>query len=189
LKTQLPNSDRFENLSWRLMSINLQRLKHQAERFVLPSAFGLVSPDVLTPHRTNNSQPEKTTFVAPTSAPSGIAQLRKASDQRVATQPVSEPSPQPADDPMNLDDFLVPTSIASPAGLSPSPSGEKMMGSTAIPIRKSFGIEQDSHLCRTAPQSAPIRGPNDFGYVQRHARKTSIDERRVCRQLNSYRLY
>jgi GATA-binding protein len=87
---------------------------------------------------------------------------------------------------MNLDDFLVPTSIASPIGLSPSPSGEKMQGSatagsTAIPIRKaSSSMESDLHLSRTAPVVVPNAGKSmDFGYVQRHVRKTSIDERRV----------
>jgi len=80
---------------------------------------------------------------------------------------------------MNLDDFLVPSSIASPAGLSPSPSGEKMLGSSAIPIRKTFNAEQDALIARTAPIGAPIMLGTDFGYVQRHVRKTSIDERRV----------
>jgi GATA-binding protein len=83
---------------------------------------------------------------------------------------------------MNLDDFLVPHSIASPAALSPSPSGEKMMNSsTAIPIRKQIltSDPSSSHLSRTAPIVAPIRREAEFGYVQRHVRKTSIDERRV----------
>jgi GATA-binding protein len=82
---------------------------------------------------------------------------------------------------MNLDDFLVPNSIASPAGLSPSPSGEKMMNSSAaIPIRKQvYNNEQAPHLSRTAPVPAPIRRDPEFGYVQRHVRKTSIDERKV----------
>jgi len=81
---------------------------------------------------------------------------------------------------MNLDDFLHPSSIASPVGLSPSPSGEKMLhSSTAIPIRKVFNLDQPDHLSRTAPLSAPLRSEAEFGYVQRHVRKTSIDERRV----------
>jgi GATA-binding protein len=83
---------------------------------------------------------------------------------------------------MNLDEFLVPNLIASPAALSPSPSGEKMMNSsTAIPIRKQILTpdSSSSHLSRTAPIAAPIRRETEFGYVQRHVRKTSIDERRV----------
>jgi GATA-binding protein, other eukaryote len=81
---------------------------------------------------------------------------------------------------MILDDFLHPSSIASPVGLSPSPSEEKMLhSSTAIPIRKVFNLDHPDLLSRTAPLSAPIRGDVEFGYVQRHVRKTSIDERRV----------
>jgi GATA-binding protein len=107
--------------------------------------------------------------------------LRKASDQQlpqVATESLTA-------EPMNLDDFLVPTSMASPAGLSPSPSGEKMANSrtavaAAIPIRRASNLEQDLKLARTAPVAAPMRKrETEFGYVQRHVRKTSIDERRV----------
>ena len=53
--------------------------------------------------------------------------------------------------------------------------------STAIPIRKVFNLDQPGHLSRTAPLSAPLRSEAEFGYVQRHVRKTSIDERRVSR--------
>jgi GATA-binding protein len=118
------------------------------------------------------------------SAPSGIAQLRKASDHRI-TQVATENTTSNTTEPMNLDDFLVPTSMASPAGLSPSPSGEKMANSkktvaSAIAIRKANNIEQDLLLSRTAPIVAPTRRRDpEFGYVQRHVRKTSIDERRV----------
>jgi hypothetical protein len=104
--------------------------------------------------------------------PSGIAQLRKASDHHFATD---SPSPQ-GGDPMNLDDFLVSTSIASP-----SPSDDNMMNTTAIPIpNKSFAAEQAALLSRTAPLNHhAIRREGDFGYVNKHLRKTSIDDRRV----------
>jgi GATA-binding protein, other eukaryote len=91
----------------------------------------------------------------------------------------ASPPPSVAGDPMSLDDYLVPNSVASPVGLSPSPSGERMMNSTApIPIRRAFTVDS-SHLSQTAPISAPIRAGTEFSYVQRHVRKTSIDERRV----------
>jgi GATA-binding protein len=53
---------------------------------------------------------------------------------------------------------------------------------SAIPIRRQSQMgAQDDHMSRA---SAPVIPPNirkepEFGYVQRHVRKTSIDERRV----------
>ena len=90
-------------------------------------------------------------------------------------------------DPMSIDDFILPTSIASPAGLSPSPSGEKMVSSSkavasAIPIRKQNHVsEADLHFSRASAPAMPpqIRYDQEFGYVQRRVRKTSIDERKV----------
>ena len=130
-------------------------------------------------------QPTSAPSSAP--APSGIAQLRKTTDEAVHQQ-----TPPTATttiiDPMNLDDFILPTSIASPAGLSPSPLGEKMASSasavaSAIPIRKQSQLgDQDLHISRASAPTIPptIRKGDEFGYVQRRVRKTSIDERRVC---------
>ena len=127
-------------------------------------------------------------------APSGIAQLRKASDHQVHTLASQQPPTIVANnDTMNLDDFILPTSIGTPAGLSPSPSGEKMANSavgaaTAIPIRKHGNPnDQELHISRA---SMPVhqnaaRGDSEFGYVQRHVRKTSIDERRVRNRANA----
>lgn len=117
--------------------------------------------------------------------PSGIAQLRKASDQIVPTQQQQPPTiTNSNNDPMNLDDFILPTSIGTPAGLSPSPSAEKMANSIApgIPIRKQNQLlDQDLHISRASAPIVPphIRRETEFAYVQRHVRKTSIDERRV----------
>ena len=119
-------------------------------------------------------------------APSGIAQLRKASDNQLHTLNSQPPALVQNNDTMNLDDFILPTSIGTPAGLSPSPSGEKMAnsatGPTAIPIRRHANPnDQELHISRA---SMPVHHNNarneaEFGYVQRHVRKTSIDERRV----------
>lgn len=93
---------------------------------------------------------------------------------------------------MNLDEFIVPTSIGTPAGISPTPSSTiadfESTTATApgIPInrRQQQLLDEDLNLARA---SAPTGGPfeqgrvhNEFGYVPRHVRKTSIDERRVC---------
>lgn len=114
-------------------------------------------------------------------APSGIAQLRQSSDQTI----------KPADDGMNLDDFIVPSSMGTPAGISPTPSTTtadyEAAAATAgaIPINRRQQQIQDEEL-NISRASAPIVGPfehgramDEFGYVPRHVRKTSIDERRV----------
>lgn len=113
------------------------------------------------------------------SAPSGIAQLRRSVDQQAQIQ-------TPQSDAMNLDDFILPSSVGSPAGLPPSPSNETRAQSNAtapaIPIRKANqSHDQNLSLARASAPSIPpiINRENEFGYVQRHVRKTSIDERRV----------
>ncbi|KAI9817584.1 MAG: hypothetical protein M1827_001196 [Pycnora praestabilis] len=150
-KTQLPNQERMENLTWRMMAMNLKRKEREQARLFRESKQAI-------------------------SAPSGIAQLRRSVDQNVSQA-----------DPMNLDDFIFPSSIGSPAGLSPSSPSEPLSASSsavalAIPIK----TRKDSHIQSQAnlpPASAPIppqgrQRNGEFGYVQRHVRKTSIDERR-----------
>ena len=87
---------------------------------------------------------------------------------------------------MNLDDFIFPSSVGSPAGLSPDPShgaeGPFSAAGPGVPIRKANQLHD--HNLSLAHASAPpvppqINRENEFGYVPRHVRKTSIDERRV----------
>lgn len=88
---------------------------------------------------------------------------------------------------MNLDDFIFPSSVASPAGLSDSMSSEHLTSSAnatapAIAIQKQGYLgEYDLHPPRASASLVPpdVRRVNEFGYVQRRVRKTSIDERRV----------
>ncbi|GIZ39189.1 hypothetical protein CKM354_000258000 [Cercospora kikuchii] len=157
-KGQLPNSERLENLSWRMMSMNLKRKELERQ--------GLASSRPLAPAQ---------------NAPSGIAQLRKSSEQigQVAQQQA------PSEDHMNLDDFLEPSSIGSPAGISPSPTPEHSatVSASAIPIRQQQRLQSDelSVARASAPSVPPLeqnRTHREFSYVQRHVRKTSIDERR-----------
>ena len=118
------------------------------------------------------------------SAPSGIAQLRSQSADKQAQHDLDAAK---AADSMNLDDFIVPSSVASPAGISHSPVATDDLTSAtapAIPIRKQTQLDDGSlHISRaSAPSVPPALGrDNEFGYVQRHVRKTSIDERRVSR--------
>lgn len=94
---------------------------------------------------------------------------------------------------MNLDDFIVPSSIGTPAGVSPAPSGtsgaDPEVSSThatlsAIPIKQQQRLQAEelSPARASAPSVTPLeqnRANQEFNYVQRRVRKTSIDERRV----------
>ena len=111
----------------------------------------------------------------PTSAPSGIAKLRESVDL----------SDTPDPDAMNIDDFIFPTSIASPAGISPSsPPPPSNTNASAIPIKTRKDVQHQVHpeLPPSAPTQDRIRD-REFDYVQRRVRKTSIDETKV-RPLN-----
>lgn len=113
--------------------------------------------------------------------PSGIAQLRQsASSQQQPHFSV------PAHDHMNLDDFIVPSSIASPVSQPSPPASFEKTTPTGIPIRRHQQLQdeaQDDFVARaSAPSVAPTaidKATDEFAYVQRHVRKTSIDERRV----------
>lgn len=93
---------------------------------------------------------------------------------------------------MNLDDFLEPSSIGSPSGVSPTPTEgfseadftPNSTSASAIPIKQHQRLmaEELSVARASAPSVPPVeqqRANHEFAYVQRHVRKTSIDERRV----------
>src|SRR5258708_5550491 len=109
-KSRLPNQERMENLTWRMMAMNLRR------REQLQAAYGHMNSasSVQCDNGADNPLSEKRAQLkrpsAPSSTPSGIAlQLRKSIDKSFE----HEHPP----DPMNLDDFIVPSSVASPAGI------------------------------------------------------------------------
>jgi GATA-binding protein len=187
-KKQLPNQERMENLTWRMMAMNLRKRKQEeAARYVLGiwhcgSTFGLIFSTRLAKQNSANN--------TASSAPSGIAQLRKSSD-RAPTNATNAVNAAQADHPdaMNLDDFIFSDNISTPAGLGMSPSpelskkeAEKSANAvaSAIPIK----VRKESSTQFAVPQSVPVphhnpRSTEEFNYVQRHVRKTSIDERRV----------
>lgn len=88
---------------------------------------------------------------------------------------------------MNIDDFIFPQSVGSPAGISPSPSADRLPSdhatAPAISIKHNAKSKDDSFLTRASAPSVPPHADDgtEFGYVQKHVRKTSIDERRVSR--------
>jgi hypothetical protein len=88
---------------------------------------------------------------------------------------------------MNLDDFLVPNSIASPAGITPSPDERSSAVDHAHPSTMPIQSRKvtshpstESLPVSSVPQAPTVSNRNgEFNYVPRRLRKTSIDERRV----------
>lgn len=164
-KSQLPNQERMENLTWRMMAMSLKRQERErAEQARLTAQQTARKP-----------------------APSGIAQLRQASQGNNAAA-----SAHSADF-MNLDDFIVPSSIGSPAGIeSPLATTDNNHAQTSSAVAPGIPIKarKDQHLSShnpLVPASLPhpsqdLRRNNEFGYVQRRVRKTSVDERKAARK-------
>lgn len=175
-KRQLPNQERMENLTWRMMAMSLRKRKQEEEAARYARSIACEGPLLIC----DGSKLKQNS----TSAPSGISLLRKSSDQQTATS--NQISNENMSDAMNLDDFIFTDNMSTPAGigLSPTPEPKKQAEKTsnntasAIPIKARKDVPQF-----TVPQSVPAANQyhrnNDFNYVQRHVRKTSIDERRV----------
>lgn len=116
---------------------------------------------------------------APVRTPSGIAQLRQSVDASAGQ----------TNDPMNLDDFIVPSSVASPAGV-PTPASTDNTPSIAtthnyaIPSKSKPKPKPNVHIPQGLPASSvpkssiPPHRSSEFDYVPKRVRKTSIDERR-----------
>jgi GATA-binding protein, other eukaryote len=107
----------------------------------------------------------------------------------------SDDSDGPAPDPMNLDDFIMPNSIASPADLTPpvmESSTRTVHRTSAMPI-KTKKAPQHSTPSTVTPGSGSVphpltrsSRPLEFDYVEKRVRKTSVDERRVSTQVGSF---
>ncbi|KAF5533531.1 nitrogen regulatory areA [Fusarium napiforme] len=166
-KHQLPSQHRMENLTWRMMALNIRRHKEeQQQRQGEADARRKKTMDA-------NSRLGRPMMQ---SSPSGIAQLRKSSENNLA---------QP--DAMNLDDFIFSDNSGSPINFA-SPEGDKMVDdrsgssmASAIPIKS----RKEPSLQNFVPQSVPVQPAHqatqgsEFNYVNRHLRKTSIDDRRT----------
>ncbi|KAL9051615.1 MAG: hypothetical protein Q9162_005921 [Coniocarpon cinnabarinum] len=163
-KIQLPNKERMDNLSWRMMSMNLRQQQMQTRRRQQTARL---------PRR---SKPQ-----APQSGPSGIAQLRNSFDNNAAIHNA---------DSMALDDLIVPNSASSPAGISRSPSTDAILATNSaarnIPVKR-HQEPQEQHSAQQ-PQHHPLNpsrasAPHDeykqteFGLIRKHYRKTSVDAR------------
>jgi GATA-binding protein len=181
-KSRLPNQERMENLTWRMMAMNLRRREQQMQAQAAYEKNTQPGSDLRQAGADSLLSAKQTKIKSPphVSAPSGIAQqLRKSVDQPVELELVSEP--------MNLDDFIVPSSIASPAGItSPAPTEglvqNRATQGSAIRItpRNKPAVQIPMNLPPSSmPQSSvALNRSSEFDYVQRRVRKTSIDERR-----------
>ncbi|KAF4971972.1 hypothetical protein FSARC_1345 [Fusarium sarcochroum] len=171
-KQQLPSQHRMENLTWRMMALSMRKHKEQQQR----------KQDEADARRKRNMEASNRALhyrlARPMmqNSPSGIAQLRKSSEQNMA---------QP--DAMNLDDFIFsdnsasPVNFASPQGDRPGNDRSGNSMASAIPIKSR---KEPSHH-GFVPQSVPaqplhqVTQGSEFNYVNRHLRKTSIDDRRT----------
>ncbi|EXJ80302.1 hypothetical protein A1O1_08444 [Capronia coronata CBS 617.96] len=198
-KSRLPNQERMENLTWRMMAMNLRRREQMQAAYANNTHSGsdnrMAGTDAF--FSAKQAQPKPT---PQTSAPSGIAQqLRKSIDNSAeqSAQPSQHEYEQEHEhehmhpsDPMNLDDFIVPSSVASPSGItSPDSSGQQdqrqeQAGGIPIATRKKPQVEIPQGLpAASMPQtSVPIHRSSEFDYVPKRVRKTSIDERRGNRK-------
>ncbi|KAI4113975.1 MAG: hypothetical protein LQ345_005155 [Seirophora villosa] len=150
-KTQLPNQERMENLTWRMMAMNLRR--KQAERARL-------------------ARQTKSTH-------SGIAQLRQSQDLTNPPDSDQDPDPDPMnlDDFIAPNSVASPAGIATPSPPTEHATASSSAVSTAIPIKTRKELDPATHpnFAPSAPSHDRSR-PSEFGYVQRRVRKTSIDE-------------
>lgn len=177
-KAQLPNQERMDNLSWRLMSMNLKRQEQERARYVNDGTW-FRGPFLLI---SSTFRLSKNTDVG-SQRSSGIAQQLKRSSAQPKTKEHRSPET------VSMDELSIPKSVASSAGFSPSHSAEvprafpRQQNASAIPINRRQDLAEQLLLPSTAsaPYVPPFEGSqqSEFGYVQRRVRKTSVDERRV----------
>lgn len=184
-KSRLPNQERMENLTWRMMAMNLRRREQQQQQ-QQQAAYGDMIysigdfPSADTDAFFSVKQVPPKSDLGTSSAPSGIAQqLRRSVDHAAENEHSS--------DPMNLDDFIVPSSVASPAGITspaPSESTAHSMSLPAPPIPIAARTKPQVNIPKNLPPSSlpqstiATHRTSEFDYVQKRVRKTSIDERR-----------
>ncbi|KAE8348534.1 nitrogen regulatory protein area [Aspergillus coremiiformis] len=148
-KAQLPNQERMENLTWRMMAMSLKRKERErTQESILPMRPG-------------------------SAGPSGIAQLR------ISDQPIPVANPDLTADPMNLDDFIVPFESPSDHPSPSAVHITDSTTSAAIPIKSRKEQLRDSTPVPASfhHPAQDQRKNSEFGYVPRRVRKTSIDER------------
>lgn len=185
-KQTLPRQERIENITWRMMHQSLRRWRAQqdehdehtpvhGESCQPPISTSLTATMVVTDSSSSARHSNNCLPAVTANAPSGIAQLRKVTDQNV-----SQPEPMNLDDSMSSDNAAPAAGFASlrKAGKQETEKSTTRATATAIPIKSRKASAQ--HF---VPQSVPVpphQGTQaEFDYINRHHRKTSIDERGV----------
>ncbi|RFU73764.1 nitrogen regulatory area [Trichoderma arundinaceum] len=181
-KQQLPNQQRMENLTWRMMALNLRKRQQQQQQ----QQQQQLQLQLQQQKKMHNRSVSLST--QPQNTPSGIAQqLRKTSDIHAQGM-----------DAMNIDDFIfAEEGGASINDTSPQPPASSLSSgpqtaaiknnksskalASAIPIKGRKGSSANQFVAQSVPVPPHHqRGHNDeFHYVPRHDRKTSIDDRRT----------
>ncbi|KAF8428354.1 hypothetical protein EV426DRAFT_571672 [Tirmania nivea] len=172
-KQSLPNAERMENLTWRMMAMALKR-EHNARTNAASRRDSSPSTFTTTGDPAPHSNAPRTMRIGGISA----AAARLATERTTSTNHTSD------SDAMFLDDMSFSSSmVGSPSGLSSalshSPNSEHLPTSShavasAIPIKTS----REHELVMSPLHSAPIsQDPyyGEFNYVRRRVRKSSMD--------------
>lgn len=190
-KSRLPNQERMENLTWRMMAMNLRRREQQQAAYAKASHSASDTRSAAADHLFSGARKATPVHSMPISnAPSGIAQqLRRSVD--ISAEPDN------ALDPMNLDDYIIPSSVASPSGIT-SPALSESLGQAMSMYGTGFAATALSKAQVHIPQNLPpsslpqssvaLHRISEFDYVQKRVRKTSIDERRgvsLCNMIHA----
>ncbi|KAL4904731.1 hypothetical protein BDW74DRAFT_154484 [Aspergillus multicolor] len=151
-KAQLPNQERMENLTWRMMALSLRRQEKERAQ----------------------QQARLSSKNSPIPGMSGIAQLR-LSDRSLNTPTTAADT---LSDPMNLDDFIIPFSPSDHPSPTTTKASEAVTAGIPIKVRRDQAASEATPVPASFPHPAQDqRRESEFGYVPRRVRKTSIDER------------
>ncbi|KAF8472636.1 hypothetical protein BDZ91DRAFT_715475 [Kalaharituber pfeilii] len=186
-KQSLPNAERMENLTWRMMAMALKR-EHNARIARRDSSASAASSQAFTTGQTNSSKSNTIDSQAPRTVRIGgisAAAARLATERSNNNSDNLNNNTNTTDtDSMFIDDMSFSSSmVGSPSGLSSgishSPNSEHPPTSShatasAIPIKAS----REHDIVINPLMSAPIKQDphyGEFNYVQRRVRKTSMD--------------
>lgn len=84
---------------------------------------------------------------------------------------------QQTTDQMNIDDFVFSEEAGTPAGIEEAFQEDTQDQGIPIKARKDQTNQSESFVPTSVPQQREMT--DEFGYIKRHQRKTSIDDRRV----------
>ncbi|KAK6533240.1 hypothetical protein TWF694_002196 [Orbilia ellipsospora] len=147
-KVGLPNQERMENLTWRMMSMTLKRERRRTgiKQNVSSSVYPVPAPPGSLPHSFDHED----------------------GDSMFIDEPMVE-SPQAADSPLAMDIVSSVSRVSS--------SKTSTVAIPIKPQRQDFLLNsfRSSTSLASAPSRPRQVGSSEFSYIQRHRRKTSLD--------------